>query len=395
MSKNQILRAALGPFVLAAGIAAATTVHAEDPIIIGAAIAQSGAVAPYDDGPAKAMEIAIDEINAKGGLLGRPLKIIYSDTKSDIAYGATAAQDVIDKGAQMVVVTCDYDYGSAAASVADGAGLITFSTCAGDPKFGPSGIGPNAFTMATGSPGQAVALAEWAYNKQGWKTAYVLLDTTIAFDASFADAFERRWKELAGADGLIGKDTFGGEDPQIASQITRIKALPKQPDVMVLASFPPGGSSAMRQLRAAGVNQPLLLSESWDGDYWLEAVPNLSDAYFVTYGSVFGNDTRPAVVEFMDKFQKKFNERPVTSHALTGYSVIQGWTKAVEKAGTLDADKVRDVLETFVDEPLLAGPTTFTKESHINMQRDLILLEVKGGKTGNVVGIIKAEQMPK
>ena len=69
--------------------------------------------------PHKAMEVAIDEINAKGGLLGKQIKIIYADTKSDIAYGATAAQDVIDKGAQMVVVTCDYDYGSAAASVAD------------------------------------------------------------------------------------------------------------------------------------------------------------------------------------------------------------------------------------------------------------------------------------
>ena len=80
---------------------------------------------------------------------------------------------------------------------------------------------------------------------------------------------------------------------------------------------------------------------------------------------------------------------------MTGYSVIQGWSKAVEKAGTFDTDKVRDVLETFVDEPLLAGPTSFNKEAHINMQRDLILLEVKGGKPGNVVGIIKAEQMPK
>lgn len=383
----------LSSLVLAAAFA--TSVQAEEPFVIGAAIAQSGAIAPYDEGPAKAMEIAVEEINAKGGLLGRPLKIIYSDTKSDIAYGATAAQNVIDQGAGMVVVTCDYDYGGAAASVADGANLIAFSTCAGDPKFGPSGIGPNAFTMATGSPGQAVALAEWAYHKQGWKTAYVLLDTTIAFDASFADAFVRRWKELAGADGLVGKDTFGGEDPQIASQITRIKALPKQPDVMVLASFPPGGSSAMRQLRAAGVNQPLVLSESWDGDYWLEAVPNLSDAYLVTYGSVFGNDPRPEVATFMDKFKTKFGAAPVTSHALTGYSVIQGWSKAVEKAGSFDTDKVRETLETFVNEPLITGPTSFTKETHINMQRDLILLEVEGGKPGNVVGVIRAEQMPK
>ena len=392
MKRRYMMKSSLAILALVAGISGA---RAEDPVIIGAAIAQSGAIAPYDDGPAKAMEIAVDEINAKGGLLGRQLKIIYSDTKSDIAYGATAAQDVIDKKAQMVVVTCDYDYGSAAASVADGAGLIAFSTCAGDPKFGPSGIGPNAFTMATGAPGQAVALAEWAYNVKGWRTAYVLLDTTIAFDASFADFFTRRWTELAGAEGLIGKDTFGGEDPQIASQITRIKALPKQPDLMVLSSFPPGGSSAMRQLRAAGVKVPMVGSESWDGDYWLEAVPNLSDFFLVTYGSVFGNDSRPLVAEFMAKFNKKFNARPVTSHAMTGYSVIQGWSKAVEKAGTFDTDKVRDALETFANEPLLAGPTTFTKDTHINMQRDLILLEIKEGKPGNVVGIIRAEQMPK
>lgn len=391
MRRRTSAKAALAVLGLFSGL---TGADAEDPVIIGAAIAQSGAIAPYDEGPAKAMEIAIEEINAKGGLLGRPLKIIYSDTKSDIAYGATAAQDVIDKGAEMVVVTCDYDYGGAAASVADGANLIAFSTCAGDPKFGPSGIGPNAFTMATGSPGQAVALAEWAYDKKGWKTAYVLLDTTIAFDASFADAFERRWKELAGPEGLIGKDTFGGEDPQIASQITRIKALPAQPDVIVLCSFPPGGSSAMRQLRAAGIDQPLLLSESWDGDYWLEAVPNLSDAYLVTYGSVFGHDPRPDVAEFMDKFKAKYGAMPVTSHALTGYSVIQGWSRAVEKAGTFETDKVREALETFVNEPLITGPTTFTGDTHINMQRDLILLEVKDGKPGNVIGIVRAEKMP-
>jgi branched-chain amino acid transport system substrate-binding protein len=369
--------------------------QAADPVIIGAAIAQSGGVAPYDEGPAEAMEVAIDEINAKGGLLGRPLKIIYADTKSDIAYGATAAQEVLDQGAQMVVVTCDYDYGSAAASVADGAGLIAFSTCAGDPKFGPSGIGPNAFTMATGAPGQAVAMAEWAYNKMGWRNAYVLMDTTIAFDATWADFFKRRWTELAGAEGLVGEDTFGGEDPQIASQITRIKALAKQPDFIVMASFPPGGVSATRQLRAAGINQPLLGSESWDGDYWLEGVPNLTDYYFVTYGSVFGNDPRPAVADFFKKFQAKWNKAPVTSHAITGYSVIEAWSRAVERAGTFDTDAVRAELQKFKDEPLLAGPTTYTENEHINMQRDLLLMEVKDGKQGNIIEVVRAQQMPK
>jgi branched-chain amino acid transport system substrate-binding protein len=379
---------------LGVSIMAGSPAVADDPIIIGAAIAQSGVVAPYDEGPAQAMEVAVDEINAKGGLLGKQLKIIYADTKSDIAYGATAAQEVIDKGAKMVVVTCDYDFGSAAASVADSAGLIAFSTCAGDPKFGPSGIGPNAFTMATGAPGQAVAMAEWAYNVKGWRTGYILLDTTIAFDATWADFFKKRWIELAGEQSVLGQDTFGGEDPQIASQITRIKSLPKQPDFIVLCSFPPAGVSATRQLRAADVKQPLLGSESWDGDFWLEGVPNLNEFYFVTYGSVFGNDPRPNVAQFFANFQKKWNHAPVTSHAITGYSVIQAWSRAVTTAGTFDTDKVRDALQHFKDEPLLAGPTTFTTDQHINMQRDLLLIEVKDGKTGNIVQVVRAEKMP-
>lgn len=383
-----------------AGIAAVTLLWfapggaAQEPIIIGAAIAQSGVVAPYDEGPAKAMEVAVDEINARGGLLGRPLKIVYADTKSDIAYGATAAEEVIAQGAAMVVVTCDYDFGGAAASVANAKNLITFSTCAGDPKFGPAGIGPNAFTMATGAPGQAVTLAEWAYNNQGWRTGYILLDTTIAFDASFADAFKRRWIELAGEQGLLGEDTFGGEDPQIATQITRIKSLATAPDFVVVCSFPPAGPSAVRQLRAAGLMQPLLASESWDGDFWLEAVPNLNDFYFVTYASVFGTDPRPAMREFMQKFEAKHGQRPVTSHAVTGYSVIEAWTRAVTRAGTLDTDKVREVLQSIRNEPLLAGPTTFTEETHINMQRDLVLMEVENGRQGKVVGIFAARSMP-
>src|SRR5438552_2005406 len=202
------------------GIFSAAPARADDnPIVIGAAIALSGPIAPYDEGPYKAMQVAIDEVNAKGGVLGRPLKLISSDTKSDIAYGATAAQDVIDKGATLVVVTCDYDYGSAAANVANSKNLIAFSTCAGDPKFG-----------------------------------------------------------------------------------------------------------------AAGINQPLLGSEDWDGDFWIEAIPGLTGLYFDTYASVFGTDPRPEMQAFLKKFNAKFSNRPITSHAVTGYSVIEAWTRAVQKA---------------------------------------------------------------
>ncbi len=361
---------------------------APEPIVIGAAIAKSGPLEPFDAGPYEAMQLAIDDLNSRGGLLGRPLKLISTDTKSDISYGATAAQRVIDRGASLVVVTCDYDYGAAAANIANASGLIAFSTCAGDPKFGPSGIGPNAYTMATSSPDEAEVIAEWAYSR-GYRTAYVLLATDTAFDTSFAEGFKARWRKLCGPRSVLGQDTFGGDDPQISAQITRLKSLPEAPQVVVLSAEPPGGVSALRQLRAAGVSQPVLGSDSWDGDYWLSGVPTLRNFYFVTYASMYGTDPRAPMRAFFDRFKARFGEIPATSNAITGYSVIEAWAAAVERVKSLDSGKVRAALDNFSDEPLLVGPTSYSPGIHINTTRDMIVMEVVAGKQGRVAGVLR------
>jgi branched-chain amino acid transport system substrate-binding protein len=364
------------------------------PIVIGAAIAVSGPLAPYDDGPYKAMQLAVDDINAKGGVLGRPLKLVKSDTKSDISYGATAAQIVMDKGASLVVVTCDYDYGSAAANIADARGLITFATCAGDPKFGPDGIGPNAYTMSTSSVGEGALMAEWA-SAQGYKSAYILLETDTAFDASFADAFKKRWVQLRGAAALYGEDTFSGEDPQISTQITRLKALPNAPDLVVISAAPPPGVGAVKQLRAANVTQLLVGSDNWDGDYWLAGVPTLDRLVYVTYASMYGTDPRPAMRDFFAAYRHKFGTLPTQSNALTGYSVVEAWARAVQRAGSLDTAKVRQALDAFRSEPLLVGPTSFTSKVHINDQRDMVVMRIDGGKQGETLGVFAAHEIPR
>jgi branched-chain amino acid transport system substrate-binding protein len=376
------------------GLAPGGAARAEPPIIVGAAVALSGPLAPYDEGPYKAVQLALDDVNAHGGLLGRPLKLVTSDTKSDISYGATAAQNVIDKGASMVIVTCDYDYGSAAANIANDRGLITFASCAGDPKFGPDGIGPDAYTMATSSVGEGALMAEWAESK-GFKSAYILLQTDTAFDSSFADSFKKRWVELRGPAALLGEDSFGGEDPQIATQITRLKSLSKPPDFILVSAAPPPGVAAIKQLRAANVNQPLLASDSWDGDYWLPGVPHLSNLYFVTYASMYGTDPRASMRSFFDTFKARFGRLPTQSNALTGYSVIEAWVRAVERAKSLDADKVHRVLDTFKNEPLLVGPTTYTSQIHINNGRDMVVMEIENGIQGKVLGVFAAHQVPR
>ena len=113
---------------------------AADEIVVGMATAQSGFMQAYDKPAMDAAMIRIDEINKAGGLLGKQIKVVEADTKSDRAEGAKAGLEVLDKGADLVIVSCDYDYGSPAALAAQAAGKISFFLCAESVKAGIQGV---------------------------------------------------------------------------------------------------------------------------------------------------------------------------------------------------------------------------------------------------------------
>ena len=356
-----------------------TAAAEEGPIKVGFAIAQSGWMQPYDMGPARMAELAIAEINERGGLLGRMVETSYADTKTDVAQSAKAGGELIEDGAEFLVLSCDYDYGSPAALAAEDEGVVSMSTCAGDPLMGIQGVGPHTFTAALAAQVQGAVAAEWGYETKGYRNAYVLLDTFIEFNKSVCAGFDWAWERLPDAK-VAGSDTFHFNDPSIASQITRIKNSPEQPDVIMICSFPPGGATAIRQMRAAGIDVPILAGQGFEGNFWLESVPNLGEFYLMGVGSVYGNDPREKVREVVDNYHAKFNEPPVSAHSLTGYLVIEMWANAVEKAGTTEGSAVVAALESFTDESTFVGPRTYTDELHIANQGTFLMLEVVDGQ---------------
>ena len=367
----------------------------DDDIVIGFAIAQSGWMNAYDGPPKESALLAIDDINAAGGMLGgRMFTAVFSDTKSEAAEGARAGQEVIANGADFVIVSCDYDMGAGAATVADANKLIAISFCASDAKMGVQGIGPYAFTMSNSSLTSGAVLAEWGWTKKGWRKAYILLDTSIEYDKAICAGFRTRWEKLGGK--MLGEDIFKQDDASIASQITRYKQVSAEqsaPDVLHLCSYGAGAVSAIRQIRASGIDTPITAGDSMDGDYWTEGIPNLNDHYTGTYAAVSGDDKRPEVNEFFDRYAERKGERACCSFALQGYSVIQAFAVAIERAGTIDSDAVLAELNKFDGEPLLVGPTTFTEDLHINLQRPQAIIGIKDGK-GYLVDVIQLAEPP-
>lgn len=355
----------------------------DERIVVGFATAETGFMQAYDKPAQDAAMIRIDEINAAGGLLGKQIEVVNADTKTDRAEGAKAGLSVIDAGADLVVVSCDYDFGSPAALAAESSGLISFFLCAESIKAGIQGVGPNSFSASVLAPVQGATMAEWAYTKKEARTFYRLLDTWTEYNKGICDGFDWMMPQLADAQ-LVGEDTFLNEDASIAAQITRIKALPEEPDAIMLCTMMPGAVSAIKQLRAAGINSMILNGSGVDGSYWLSAVPDLSNFFTPVQGSIYGDDPNPAVNEFNAKYTEVTGGAPATQYTYPGYVMIDVWAKAVERAGTTETSAVVAELEKMVNEPTLFGPRTFTPELHHQNQARYLIVETNNGTPGVV-----------
>ncbi len=380
---------------LAAGTSMLMTAGAAlaDDITIGMATAQSGWMEAYDKPAREAALIRIDEINAAGGLLGKQIKVVEADTKTDRAEGAKAGLEVLDKGAEMVVVSCDYDFGAPAALATQAAGKISFFLCAESIKAGIQGVGPFSFSASVLAAVQGATMAEWSAKKKDVKSFYVLLDTWIEYNKGICDGFDWMQPKLEGTE-VVGRDTFKNDDASVAAQITRIKSLAKEPDAIMLCSVMPGAASVVKQIRAAGIKSKILNGSAVDGSYWLSAVPDLSDFYVPVQGSVFGDDPDAKVEEFNKAYEKKYGARPATQYTYPGYVLIDVWAKAVERAKTTETTAVVAELEKMKDEPTIFGPRTFTAEIHHQNTGRYHISEVKDGKPGIVDSWTISEPIP-
>ena len=384
MKLRNFLVAALALALAGAAASVSGAASAADDIVIGFAVAQSGSVEGYDDNGTKTAQIFIDDINAKGGLLGRKLRAVFADTKSDRAEGAKAGQEVLHQGAELVIGTCDYDYGAPALLQAQRAGKISVFLCAEDAKAGIAGIGPLSFTAGVAAQLEGASLAEWGYEKKHFRNAYVLLDNSVEYTKSVCAGFDWLFPKKGGT--IVGRDTFKNDDVTIASQVTRLSSAIRdgKVDAIVFCSYLPGGSSAIRQIRAAGINLPILASSTFDGTYWLGAVPDLTDFYVAAQASIYGDDPRPEVAALIDHYKQKFGDGPATEFAFPIYPFLELWAKAVEQAGTTDAAKVVAVLNGFRDEPSLLGPRSFSPTLHIQDRSPFLIVSISN-RTGKVV----------
>jgi branched-chain amino acid transport system substrate-binding protein len=352
-----------------------------EPITIGFVVGETGVLEAYDVPAMTMAELAIEDINAEGGIDGRQIETLSADMKSKPELAGTAATEVISQGADVLLLPCDFDLGSPAGVVAQEEGKVGISLCAASTNFGPAGIGDLAYTMGLAGVAEGASAAEWAFEEQGWSSTFVLLDTTLDQNKQGVDAFKETWSRLGGD--LVGESTFKQEDQSIDSQVNQIVDVQDQLDFVYLSSFQPGLASAIKQLRDAGLDIPIVTGSDSDGDYWKEAIPDVSDMYFTAMASIYGDDPDERVNETLTRFEEETGEPPLVSAFLGGFAAVEAIQKAVEEAGSTDGAAMTEVMQGFTEEPFIIE-TTFTPEFHITLDPTVRIMEVQNGKTSFV-----------
>jgi len=351
-----------------------------EPILIGAAMAQTGFMAPFDAPALATAQIAVDKINAAGGISGCQVVLEAVDTETNPDKGQQIATDLVAKGAKMLLVTCDYDINAKSSQVANDAGVLVVAPCVGSTAMGPDNGLDLGYSMGSAVPGEAAIMAEYAYENLG-QTVTLFKDMSIAYTTSQCDAFETRFKELGGtvkSTQQFSQTQAGALDKPVTAQVANAKK--DAAAVIALCSYPGGGAQALAAIRNAGVNTPVISGFGLDGAFWLGAVPNLSNFYTVTYASVFGDDPNPKVVELLAAYKEKTGQDAATGGLITGASTIEAFKLAIERAGSVDGAALAAEFNKFNNEDLTAGPTSFSEDLHVNVTRPMAVITVEGGK---------------
>ncbi|HET7451066.1 MAG TPA: ABC transporter substrate-binding protein [Gaiellaceae bacterium] len=376
---------------LAATAAARTTTHKASPITIGWAFDSKGAMAPFDGPALAAAQLRVKQWNAKGGVTGRRLQIKTCDTQGNKpAVAKACALKLLSGGANIIFTTCDVDLAAPVVQEAINRGVLAIAPCIGTDQMGPKRFGPKgklAFSFGNVAQDEGSAMAQYAYAR-GWRSAALATDGVIVYFKNVVQAFKVRFTQLGGK--IVDQETYhslGGNDVNNAvSRLNNVKA-----DVVVTSTAGAFGalSTLISGMRSAGNDTPVLNSWAGDGTYWLPKSPQVTNYYFVTYASIFGDDPNPAV----NKLAKQV--KAGTGGFITGSAAIDGVVTAIRRSnGSTNGATLAATLEKFKGVPTLSGKVSFSPKLHSVFGRQYRVIKINNNKA-RLVGTVVAKVVAK
>jgi branched-chain amino acid transport system substrate-binding protein len=341
-----------------------------EPVVIGVSGPLTGQNAQYGAQWKKGFDLALDEINAKGGVKGRPLTYDFQDSQSDPRQSVAVAQKFVSDP-RIVVEAGDFSSTAsmAASPIYQRAGLVQFGFTNSHPNFTKGGdyMWSNSISQADETP----RLVKYAADLGLKHVAVLHLNT------DWGRAAEKIFAETAPKYGLAIVDSEGYQPDEKDFRSTLVRVRDAKPDGVVLISYYADGALIARQVRDVGLNQPLVAIGSVYSPKFIELGGPAAEGVF-TESNFFPGDTKPEVQDFVRKFKTKYNEEPDDFNAVA-YDTIILLADVMNKYG-LERKQIHDGLAEIKDVPsVIYGKATFDPKTRRPAGARAVYLVVKNG----------------
>ncbi len=319
--------------------------------------------------------MAIDEWNAKGGVLGMKIVPIVEDSQCTPDPAVNAANKVIDQdGVKFIVGEVCSKASIPVSEIANSKGVIQISPTSTNEQVTVDANGnvkPYIFRACFIDPFQGYVGAKFAIEQLGAKTAFVMLDQANDYVKGLATEFAKNFEMMGGK--VVGTESYTATDTDFSVILGKIAEA--KPDVVYLPDYYNIVNLVTKQAKEKGINVPFIGGDGWDSpDLDLASA---AGGFFTNHYSP--DDPRPEVVNFLKAYGEKYKDEsgnPKVPDALAAlaYDATNVLLQAINDAGTTDTAKVKETLEK-INFKGVSGNITF--DANHNPIKSAALLAVK------------------
>ena len=343
----------------------------QDTIKIGEFGSLTGDNASFGTSQNEGVQMAVEEINSAGGVLGKKIDLTVEDNQTKQGQTTTIVRKLIS---QDHVVALVGEVASSktleAAPIAQEAKIPLIATAATNPKV--TQVGDYVFRVCFIDDFQAVVIARFILeNLHKTKVAFM---TDVKQDYSVGLTQFAKDYLLKNGGQVVKQQSYSSGDKDFRAQLTDIKSA--DPDVIIITGYYPEASLIVRQGRQLGIKAVFAGGDGWDGSSLIPVGGKaIEGAYFSNHFST--EDKSPAVQEFVTKYKKKYNNKTPDAFAALGYDAVNLLADAIKRAGGTDSEKLRDAIANTKDFPGVTGKITINPERNAN--KSAVIITIKDG----------------
>ena len=333
----------------------------------------SGPVSAYGIQTRDGVQMAIDEINAKGGVLGKQIALVVEDDEANPEKTVNAFKKIVTQDKVVGIVGALTSKCSLSITKeAQARKIVMISPSSTNDSV--TDAGNFIFRSCYNDSFQGQVVAKFAKDNLKAMNAAILLDNTNDYSKGLTTNFKERFEALGGK--VIIEESYATGDKDFNAQLTKIKGL--NPDVLFIPDYYNTVSLIAKQVKNQGITATMLGADGWD-----EIVNNAGDevigSYYSNHYSPDAND--PEVTAFVTKYKERFKVVPNALAAL-GYDATYILVEAIAKAGSTDPDKMQAaMMET--NKKFVTGNIKFDEKR--NPVKSAVMLEVKKGADGKLM----------